>query len=89
MRRKVTNRMNLIKEIFYFIFNVSMFIWALWIISRGGNVLGIGVLALIPFVYLFYFFTKDITDKNDQIKHLQDNLDYYKHRIAQYEDIDN
>lgn len=89
MQRKVTNRMNLIKEIFYFIFNVSMFICALWIISRGGNALGIGVLALIPFVYLFYFFTKDITDKNEQIKRLQDNLDYYKHRIAQYEDIDN
>lgn len=77
--------MNLIKEILYFIFNVSMLIWALWIISRGGNVLGIGVLALIPFFYLFYFFTKDNFIKDEKIKHLEDLVKHYKHRLEQFE----
>lgn len=78
-----------IKEILNFVFNVSMLIWALWIIVRGGHALGIGILSLIPFVYLFYFFTKDIPTKDEKIDLLQNNLDYYKKRLSQYEDTEN
>lgn len=81
--------MKLIKEIILFIFNTSMLIVAFCIIILGGKSLGIGVFSLIPFLYLFYFFTKDLPEKDEKIKQLQDNLEYYKNRIAQYENTKN
>jgi hypothetical protein len=73
--------MKLIKEILLFIFNLSMLFWALYIITFGAKNLGLGVFSLIPFLYLFYFFTKDIPSKEERIKELENNLEYYKHQL--------
>lgn len=44
-------KLDLIKDILKFIFNLSMILFAIVIIVKGGNALGIGILAIIPFVY--------------------------------------
>ena len=77
--------MDLVKEISLFVFNLSMLICALYVAIQGGRSLGIHVFALIPFLYLFYFFTKDIPDKNKKIEELENEVKYYKKNLEQYE----
>jgi len=49
-------KLDLVKDILKFIFNLFMLLFAIIVIVKGGNTLGIGILAIIPFVYFLILY---------------------------------
>lgn len=80
--------LELLKEIFKFIFNLCMLLFAIVVITKGGNALNIGIFAIIPFIYFFAFYSLDANNQNEKIENLESNLKYYKHRLEQYEPME-
>lgn len=80
--------MSLIKEIFKFILGLAMLLFAIGIISEGGKTLGIGVFAIIPFVYFMVLSNYKEKEQEEKIESLESNVKYYKSRLEQYESPD-
>jgi hypothetical protein len=74
-----------LKEILLFIINLLLLSICIVIIAVGSTKLEVDWLGFIPFVYFIYFFTKDIPDKDEKIKQLEQNIKYYQHRLETYE----
>lgn len=76
--------MKLLKEILFFIFSLIMFLSSIVIIASGSGRLQINWFGFIPFIFFICFYGKIISEQEDRIKELENNVKYYKN---QYEHI--